>query len=164
MSKIKKICYLAMLTALYVVLSAFLKITLIGNIQVDLGYIAFAVALSMFGVSGAIVGVVGCCLESILFSAYGFSISWAIANLIIGVGCGIVFHKSTSYRIWCLAIVLFCALGLIGAKTIIECILYSIPVVVKIQKNIVACGVDILAMFLGVDLAIILSIKNKGDG
>ena len=163
MSKTKQLCYLAMLTALYVVLSAFLKITIIGNIQIDLGYIAFAVALSMFGISGTVVGVIGCCLESILFSAYGFSISWAVANLIIGIGCGIVFHKSHNYWTWNGAIILFCALGLIGAKTIIECALYGIPLAVKIPKNVVAFGIDTLMMFIGVDLAIILSWKNREE-
>ena len=152
MSKTKKLCYLAVLTALYVVLSAFIKINLIGNIQIDLGYIAFAVALCEFGVWGAVVGVVGCMLESILFSAYGFSISWAVANLIIGVGCGIVFWATE--RVWwrVLAVVLFAALGLLGAKTLIECSLYSIPFLVKIQKNAVAFGVDAAVMTFGIFL------------
>lgn len=152
MSKTKKLCYLAVLTALYVVLSAFLKINLIGNIQIDLGYIALAVALCEFGIWGAVVGVAGCMLESILFSAYGFSVSWAVANLIIGVGCGIVFWKTE--KIWwrVLAIGLFAAFGLLGAKTLIECYLYSIPLLVKIPKNAVAFGVDAAVMVFGVFL------------
>lgn len=164
MSRTKKLCYLAMLTALYVVLSAFLKITLIGNIQIDLGYIAFAVALSMFGVSGTVVGVIGCCLESILFSAYGFSISWAVANLIIGIGCGIVFHKSKKYWVWNCAVILFCAIGLIGAKTAIECALYNIPLAIKIPKNFVAFCVDALAMLIGVNLVAAMLHKARKDG
>lgn len=44
-SSTQKICMLGMLTALYVVLSAFLKINIVGNITIDLGYLAFAVAL-----------------------------------------------------------------------------------------------------------------------
>ena len=152
MSKTKKLCYLAVLTALYVVLSAFLKINLIGNIQIDLGYIAFAVALCEFGIWGAVVGVVGCMLESILFSAYGFSISWAVANLIIGVGCGIVFWKTEKVWLRVLAVVLFAAFGLLGAKTLIECSLYSIPILVKIPKNAVAFGVDAVAMAFGIFL------------
>lgn len=149
MSKTKKLCYLAVLTALYVVLSAFVKINLIGNIQIDLGYIAFAVALCEFGIWGAVVGVVGCMLESILFSAYGFSISWAVANLIIGVGCGIVFWKTEKIWLRVLAVALFAAFGLLGAKTLIECSLYSIPLLVKIPKNAVAFGVDAVTMIVG---------------
>ena len=73
--KTKKMATLAILTALYVVLSAMMKIPFIGNISLDLGYIAFVIALMLFDYKGIIVGVIGCTLESILFSAYGFSIS-----------------------------------------------------------------------------------------
>lgn len=156
MTNIKRVCYLAVLTALYVVLSAFLKINLIGNIQIDLGYIAFTVALCMFGVYGTIVGVVGCALESILFSAYGFSIGWAVANVIIGVFCGIVFSKTkkTHWRI--VAIIVSVAIGMIVAKTAIECYLYSIPLAVKIPKSIVAFGTDVAVMVFGLGLHTII--------
>ena len=39
MSATNKICYISILTALYVVLGAFLKFNLIGNIMIDLGYL-----------------------------------------------------------------------------------------------------------------------------
>ena len=81
--KTKKIITLAILTALYVALSAMMKIPFIGNISLDLGYIVFAVAIMLFGYSGVLVGVLGCSIESLLFSAYGFSISWATGNLIV---------------------------------------------------------------------------------
>ena len=130
------IVYLSVLTALYVVLSAFLKIPLgVGNIMLDLGYIAFTVALGYYNLWGTVVGVLGCTLESMLFSAYGFSISWAVANLIIGLGCGIVFRKTEKQWVRIASIVIFSALGLLGAKTIIECALYDIPLLVKIPKN-----------------------------
>lgn len=143
---------IGILTALYVVLSAFLKINVIGNIQLDLGYLAFTVGLCAFGVLGSVVGVVGCALESLLFSAYGFSISWVVANAIIGIGCGIVFMR-TEKIVWrILAVVLFCAVGLLGAKTMIECYLYSIPLAVKIPKNAVAFAIDCVVMVGGLAL------------
>jgi uncharacterized membrane protein len=151
-SNTQKICVLAMLTALYVVLSAFLKINIIGNITIDLGYLAFAVALCEFGVYGTVVGVVGCALESLLFSAYGFSISWVIANLVIGVGCGLVFSRVENVWGRIGAIVLFCAIGLLGCKTVIECALYNIPLLVKIPKNAVAFGIDTAVMICGLVL------------
>ena len=46
----KMITILGVLTALYVVMSAFLKFTLFSNIMVDLGYVVFTVALCMYGV------------------------------------------------------------------------------------------------------------------
>lgn len=146
----KNLVTLSVLTALYVVLSAMFKVSLgIGNIALDLGYIAFTVALCQFGVWGTIVGVVGCMLESILFTAYGFSISWATANLIIGLGCGLVFTHTSNSWIKLAAIFGFCAIGLLGAKTIIECTLYSIPYAVKIPKNAVAFGADTIVMIGG---------------
>jgi len=152
MTKTKKICYLAMLTALYVVLSAFLKVSIIGNIQPDFGYLAFTVALCMFGSIGAVVGVLGCSLESILFSAYGFAPGWAVANLFIGLGCGAVFKLSKSFWVRVIAIVFYCALGLLCAKTSIECFMYQIPLAVKLPKNMVAFGMDAVMMIFGLGL------------
>ena len=151
-SNTQKICMLGMLTALYVVLSAFLKINIIGNITIDLGYLAFAVALCEFGVYGAVVGVVGCTLESLLFSAYGFSPSWVVANFMIGVGCGLVFSRVKNVWGRIGAIVLFCAVRLLGCKTGIECALYNIPLLVKIPKNAVAFGIDTAVMICGLML------------
>lgn len=147
MSKTKKICYLAILTALYVVLSAFLKFYIgVGHIQVDLGYIAFCVSLCMFGIDGAIVGVIGCAIESALFTAYGFSISWVVANAVIGIGCGIAFGKTKSAYLRIGAIILYCAIGLLLCKTAIECALYNIPVLVKLPKSLAAFAVDAAVM------------------
>ena len=148
--KTSTIVYLSVLTALYVVLSAFLKIPLgVGNIMLDLGYIAFTVALGYYNEIGTIGGVLGCALESILFSVYGFSISWAVANLIIGLGCGFAFRKSKKIWVRIVAIIIFTALGLLGAKTIIECALYNIPLLVKIPKNAVAFITDCVVMIIG---------------
>ena len=158
MSKLtlKKIAGIALLTAVYCVLSAMMKIPFIGSISLDLGYVALTIACSVFGPWGAFVGAVGCGLESILFSPYGFSISWFCANLLIGLGCGFVFKKTT--KIWqrVIAILIFVGIGMCGIKTGIECYLYHIPFAVKIVKNLVAFGVDSLVMIvgLGIDRAI----------
>lgn len=149
MNNTKRICYLAVLTALYVVLSAFLKFNIVGNIQLDLGYIVFAFALCEFGIYGTIVGVFGCSLESILFSAYGFSISWATANLIVGIVTAFVFYFNKNDWIKIAGIIVSTALGLLLAKTFIECALYSIPFEVKIAKNAVAFGIDTIVMIFG---------------
>lgn len=165
MTATKKICQIAALTALYVVLSAFLKINIIGNIQIDLGYIAFAVALCEFGVSGAIVGIAGCAIESILFSAYGFSISWVAANAVIGIGCGLwfgLFKRHVIPRI--VSVVLFSAIGLLGLKTVIECYLYSIPFAVKIPKNAVAFAVDAAVMIVGIFFHELLRKRMGSEG
>lgn len=145
----KKIVTLGMLTALYVVFSAFLKFTLFSNIMVDLGYIVFTVALCMFGLWGTVVGVIGCALESILFTAYGFSISWCAANLAIGLICGAILHRKDYTWIKPIAIIIGTAVGMLLVKTVIECYLYAIPFAVKIMKNSVAFAADAITMILG---------------
>ena len=147
--KVRQITGIAVLTAMYCVLSAFLKVPFIGNIMLDLGYIALVVGCVRYGMWGAAIGAIGCGLESILFTAYGFSISWFVANLIIGLGCGYVFQKTTSLWKRIVTIILFCAIGLIGAKTVIECYLYNIPFAIKVVKNLVAFGADCAVMIIG---------------
>lgn len=153
--KTRQIAGIAILTALYCVLSAMMKIPFIGAISLDLGYIALTLGCALFGPWAAFIGAVGCGLESILFSPYGFSISWFVANLIIGLGCGITFKKTQNIWIRVVAIIGFVAIGMLGAKTGIECYLYHIPFAVKIVKNFVAFGIDALVMIIG------LSISNR---
>ena len=87
-----------------------------------------------------------------LFSPYGFSVSWFVANLIIGFGCGIVFQKTNVIWKRIIAILVFVGIGMLGAKTGIECYLYHIPFVVKIVKNTVAFGIDSLTMIIGLGI------------
>ena len=147
--KTRQIADIALLTALYCVLSAMMKIPFIGAISLDLGYIALTVACALFGPWAAAVGAIGCGLESILFSPYGFSISWFVANLIIGLGCGIIFKKTQNVWIRIITIIGFVAIGMLCAKTGIECYLYHIPFAIKIVKNLVAFGVDSAVMIAG---------------
>ena len=157
MKDTKKIATLGVLTALYVVMSAFLKFTVFSNIMVDLGYIVFTFALCMFGMWGTVVGVVGCALESILFSAYGFSISWVMANLAIGLICGHTLNRRANpgslryakFPLKFIVIVVGTAIGMLVVKTAIECYLYSIPLAVKIPKNAIAFVVDAVTMIIG---------------
>ena len=151
--KTRQIAGIAILTALYCVLSAMMKIPFIGAISLDLGYIALTLGCTLFGPWAAFIGAVGCGLESILFSPYGFSISWFVANLIIGLGCGITFKKTTNIWIRIVAIIGFVAIGMLGAKTGIECYLYHIPFAIKIVKNFVAFGIDALVMIIGLGVS-----------
>lgn len=70
MNKTKTICTLGILSALFVALSATMKIPLIGHINTELGYIAFGAALVMFGYLGISVGVIGCIASSLIFSGF----------------------------------------------------------------------------------------------
>lgn len=151
--KTRQMTGIAILTALYCALSAMMKIPFIGAISLDLGYIALTLGCALFGPWAAFIGAVGCGLESILFSPYGFSISWFVANLIIGLGCGRIFQKTDNNWMRIAAIIVFVAIGMLGAKTGIECYLYHIPFAIKIVKNLVAFGVDALVMIIGLGIS-----------
>lgn len=145
----KKLCGIAILTALYCVLASMLKIPVIGAISLDLGYIALAVGCSKYYGWGAVIGAIGCGIESILFSPYGFSISWFIANAIIGLGCGYLYHKTSNNVMKVIGTIAFVCLGVLVVKTVIECNLYGIPLAVKIPKNLVAFLMDSATMIVG---------------
>lgn len=89
-NKLKKICYLAMGIAMYVVFSMAVKIPLIGHIQTDLGYMVYGAFLSCFGIPGVVVGVVGCFVESLIFSGW-VPIGWMIGQLFVGLICGTLY-------------------------------------------------------------------------
>lgn len=154
MNKTKKICYLGIGTALYVVLSATVKIPLIGHIQTDLGYIAFGAFLVLFGWPAAIIGVLGCLIESLIFSGW-VPLGWMAGQLFIGLTCGRWYeltrrnqpvYKEVSRGIFT---VLMMFIGIAEIKTGIECYLYSIPFEIKFAKNMVAFIVDMIPMITG---------------
>ena len=150
---VEQISGIGIFTALYCVLSAMMKIPFIGAISLDLGYIALTIGCAKYGKWGAFIGAVGCGIESILFSPYGFSIGWFVANLIIGFGCGYVFKQTKSFWKRTIAIIVFVGIGILIVKTGIECYLYQIPFEIKIVKSLVAFTVDTITMIIGLFVA-----------
>ena len=152
-SKTKNIAIYGLGAALYFVLSLTMKIPLIGNIAIDAGYIALMVYCYLFGPwAGIICGAIGCALESILMSAYGFSIGWFAMNIIVAFLVGLIAKKNKDITQVIAIILLGVFLG-VTAKTIIECYLYSIPLMVKLPKSAVAFVVDSTAMIIGYPIA-----------
>jgi len=150
---VKQISGIAIFTALYCALGTMIKIPFIGAISLDLGYIALTVGSAKYGKWAAFIGAVGCGIESILFSPYGFSIGWFIANLIIGFGCGYVFEKTKNFWKRIIAIIIFVGIGILIVKTGIECYLYQIPFEIKIVKSLVAFLADTITMIIGLLVA-----------
>lgn len=150
---VRQISGIAILTALYCVLGTMIKIPFIGAISLDLGYIALTIGCAKYRKWGAFIGAIGCGIESILFSPYGFSIGWFIANLIIGFGCGYVFEKTKDFWKRIIAIIVFVGIGILIVKTGIECYLYQIPFEIKIVKSLVAFLADAITMIIGLLVA-----------
>lgn len=151
-----KITFTGIMLALAVVLSSFCQIKLFSDIRLDMSYMVITVMCYAYG------GLVGtffaggiALMNSLFFSAYGVSISWISANMIIGLISGLVLHyvkikhKGLKITIDLLSILLSCAIGLLLTKTLIECHLYEIPFEIKIAKNLVAFTSDAIMMIIG---------------
>ena len=158
MKNVKDMCIVAVLTALGVVLSAFLQVPVYGNIKIDLSYLVIIVICYLYGaLIGGFSAMTIAMLESSLFTSLGFSISWATANLFVGLACGLAFTLTRKSELKPLikhvinisTIVLSVAIAMLFIKTGIECGLYGIPFEVKIAKNAVAFGLDLTACLIG---------------
>ena len=145
----KKVALVGILTALYVVMALTLKLKLgLGDISLDLGYVALCVACFTVGPWAGFVGAAGAAIISSIATQYGFSISWTVMNAVIGIGLGLIFvkFKLDSFVKYIIAIVLILAAVLVGVacKTGIEC-----PFLVKLPKAALAFGVDSVVMIIG---------------
>lgn len=162
----------SVLIALGVVLSSFLQIPIYSDIRIDLSYVVIIVMCLMYNPIQA--GLSAMCiamLESSLFTQYGFSISWATANFVVGFGISLAFMLTKTMRKNWLkhvinvgTIVVSVAIGMLFVKTIIECNLYNIPFEVKIVKNSVAFGIDTAACLLGYLAILPRLLKMKLNG
>ncbi len=167
MNKTKQICITALVIALYVAFSMMVKIPVVGHISLDLGYIVFAVYAYRYGwITGTIVGVAGCTLVSMLASGW-FPIGWILGQFLIGTLCGNAYtaDDDTKAMIWNIAITIFSVLiGIAGVKTAVECLVYEIPLAVKLPKNTTAAVMDCVVMSVGVVLARYIDKVRPGGG
>lgn len=166
MKKTKLMATTGMLTALYFVLSALLKIPVAGNIKLDLGYIALAVGAVYLGaIPATIIGAGGVLLESLLMSQRGVSPGWIMMNAIVGFACGYVLHKAADgpkKQFWLKAVVVVILSMLVGVavKTVIDCIMYGLMPAAKIPTALVACALDSFVMLL-LGMPISLGLKKR---
>ena len=95
-TNIKKITFIALLTALFYIFSVFLTINPIGNIKFTLQSMPLFIGSALFGpVAGALIGGVGMLLNQML-SSYGLTpttILWVLPYIVSGLVAGIIFDK-----------------------------------------------------------------------
>ena len=152
MNSNKTITYLGMGIALYVVLSYTVKIPLINQIRTDFGYLVFGVFLCIYGVEGTIVGVLGCIISNLLYSGT-FPIGWAMGQLFIGLVCGSLFKKTehTALRVLIACVAVFIGIGVI--KTLVESLLFNLPLAAKFIRGLVASVADAVPFVAGIILS-----------
>lgn len=166
MKNTKQIATIAMFTALYFVLSALLKIPVVGNITLDLGYIALAVGAVYLGaVPAMLIGSIGAFLESMLMSQRGVSPGWMLMNAIVGYFCGLILHKAAEgerKQFWIKAVLTVVLSMLVGVavKTLIDCALYGVALAAKLPSSATAWIMDSLVM-LAVGLPLSLALKSR---
>ena len=150
MSKTKKVATFGIGIALYVVLGCAMNIPLLAgsHLQTDLGYIVFGAFCYLFGWEAFIIGTLGCIAESMLVSGY-FPVGWVLGQILIGLLCGFVYTKSNNKIIHIIVSIIAVFLGIAVIKTLIECALFGIPLVVKFPKNCVAFIADVIPMIIG---------------
>ncbi len=161
--KTRRAVIIAVMAALYFVLSALFKIPVGGNIKLDLGYIVLMVSAVLMGaVPAALVGGIGAALESLLMSQRGISPGWILMNIIVGILCGLVLYKrrESSAKPLVIASCIIVPLSMIPAvvvKTLIDCAMYSLALAAKIPTAIVALAADSAVMLImGLPLAVAL--------
>ena len=160
MSKNRKITYMGLGIALYVVLSYTIKIPLINRIRTDPGYLVFGLFLCLFGTPGTLVGVLGCIISNLLYSGT-FPLGWALGQTFIGLFCGYVFRRTDKTWLKLIWGALAVLIGIGGIKTVVESVLFKLPLGVKLIRGLVAAFADAVPFLAGILLSTRIHLKSE---
>lgn len=156
---------------LFVVLSLCLQVPVFENYYLCLGYLVVAVWCCSVGTaSGTIVATAGVVLYCLLTGGMRGMPGWAAGNLLIGLFLGISFRITAkihrpliSWIIWIGCVFLACALGILGIKSLTECMLYAQPFWVRVVKNSAAFAADVFVLLVGLPLCRVVNARRKGN-
>lgn len=87
-------------------------------------------------------------LESLILSGW-VPVGWILGQIAIGLICGIAYKKCNSNVVKIFITLIAMLIGIAGIKTLVESKLYSIPLVVKLSKNLIATISDTIPMVIG---------------
>ncbi|MBO6040092.1 MAG: ECF transporter S component [Oscillospiraceae bacterium] len=162
--KTKKLALLAVGIALFVVLSLCLQVPVFENYYLCLGYVVMAVYCWSFGtLAGTVVGFFGVILYCVVISGMRGMPGWALGNVVIGLALGFCFSESRGMKsrwlrlLLCVpVIVLACAAGILGVKSLTEHLLYAQPFAVRAAKNVSAFVADAAMLILSLPICELL--------
>ena len=163
-SRLKWICITAISTALFVVLTMCLQVPVFENYYLCLGYVVMAVYCWSFGtLAGTVVGFFGVILYCVVISGMRGMPGWALGNVVIGLALGFCFSESRGMKsrwlrlLLCVpVIVLACAAGILGVKSLTEHLLYAQPFAVRAAKNVSAFVADAAMLILSLPICELL--------
>ena len=166
------ICHTAIGTALFVVLAMCLRVPVFENFYLCPGYISLVVYTGFWGSSsGALIGGLGVILYCLLTGGLRGMPGWAAGNVLIGILLGqemkmINGHITTWKQIILLSglMLLSCGLGILGVKSLVECLLYAQPMIVRMVKNSYAFAADTFVMWIAVPIYLLIRRKTSYAG
>lgn len=158
--------------ALFVVLSLCLQVPVFENYYLCLGYVAVAVYCYSFGpVSGTIVAVAGVIIYCVLIGGLRGLPGWAAGNVVIGIACGLAFHRAKGMEngwmrtlLCAAAVIVSCAAGILGIKSLVEMILYAQPFLLRAAKNSYAFVADVAVLLLSLPICVIVENGRRRIG
>lgn len=161
-TKIKNICISGMGIALFVVLSLCLQVPVFENYYLCLGYVAMAIFCYYFGpISGMTVGGMGVVLYCLIISGLRGMPGWFVGNLIIGLIVGLtckatkrVNNQVIRQAIIITSVVLSTGVGILGAKSLVETILYAQPFVLRVAQNSFAFIADVIVLSISIPICL----------
>lgn len=169
-TNVKKLCLTAMGIALFVVMAMAIRFPIFENYYLCLGYVAMAVFLYSLGiVPGTIVGTFGVILYCILTSGLRGMPGWTVGNLVIGILLGISFKMTKKlrpaafYAINTIVVAASTFLGIMIVKSLVECLLYSQPMILRMGKNAYAFVADVAILVISLFFCKLLGKTIKLD-
>jgi ECF transporter S component (folate family) len=150
--------------ALFVVLTMCLQVPVFENYYLCLGYVAMMVYCYKFGpASGSIVGTLGVVIYCVIISGLRGMPGWTLGNLVIGIICGTLFTNIKKIEsawarraLMAAVIIASTAIGILGVKSLTECLLYAQPMLLRIEKNSYAFIADIVVMLVSIPVCEVL--------
>ena len=160
----KKICVAAMGCALFVVLALCVRAPVFENYYLCLGYVVMAVFCYFFGpFSGMIVGSLGVILYCLLTDGLRGMPGWAVGNLVIGLLVGLTCKATKKMHSRLLrqlliaaAVLLSAAVAMLGVKSLVECLLYAQPFLLRAAKNLYAFAADAVVLLFSFPICLSL--------
>lgn len=163
-STIKDITFTGIGIALFVALSMCLRVPVFENYYLCLGYIVMTVYCYSYRISsGIIVGTLGTIIYCVLIGGLRGMPGWAIGNIVLGLIIGYIFRLTKKLKkpmieivICIIGIIIATAVSILGVKSIVECVLYAQPFLVRVITNMYAFIADAFVICISIPICRLL--------